>query len=86
MTCEFSPALRYWRCRLKAEHTHAGQREFQKAHIFLPGFAGLARSSGKLSCEDWKIVGRPTVFGKPAGCGKRPAIRYTQAVLGACAS
>ena len=53
--------------------THAGQREFQKAHIFLPGFLPGLRSSGKLLfAEDRKIVGRPTVFGKPAGAANAP--------------
>src|SRR4029078_2178576 len=66
-------------------HTPASARF--KRRIFSSQFrpaCALKRQASR--CENGKIVGGPTDFGKPAACGKRPAIRYTQAVLGACAS
>ena len=61
----------------KAERANAGQREFHEAHHFLPGSPCLRLSFGKLHAANAKIVGRPTDFGKPAGCGVLPAMRYT---------
>ncbi len=68
----------------KAEHAHAGQREFQKAHDFSPSFAGLARLQPQASRCDAKIVGSPTDFGKPAAAGGNARHPVQQAALGAC--